>query len=147
MRIEDVPERLAAAPCPELGDPAAVAGRPLDARRVALVSTAGLMHGGDRPFSLGSADYRIIDREDPRPLQMSHISTNFDRSGFAQDLNVVFPLDVLDDLAADGTIGGVARFHYAFMGATDPLALTPAAEQFAGVLAGDNVDLAVLVPV
>lgn len=147
MRAEQVPESLAEAPCPEAQEPAAVSGPPQGERRVALISTAGLMHAGDRPFSLGSADYRIIDSEDPRPLQMSHISTHFDRSGFAQDLNVVFPLDVLKDMVEAGQIGGVARYHYAFMGATEPEQLGPAARDLADVLAGDGVDLACLIPV
>lgn len=30
---------------------------------------------------------------------MSHISANFDRTGFQQDWNIVFPLDRLRDLA------------------------------------------------
>ena len=51
---------------------------------------------------------------------MSHISTNFDRTGFQQDINVVFPVDRLRELAARGTIGSVADFHYSFMGATAP---------------------------
>ena len=48
---------------------------------------------------------------------MSHISVNFDRSGFQQDLNVVFPVERLREMAADGEIGSVAD---SFMGATDP---------------------------
>ena len=147
MRHEEVPERLAQIVCPDLGDPAAASGPSIDRRRVALISTAGLMHAGDRPFGLGSADYRIIDTNDERPLQMSHISTNFDRSGFAQDLNVVMPLDVLRGLADAGTIGSVAQYHYSFMGATDPAQMMPAVDQLAGLLAADAVDLALLVPV
>ncbi len=147
MRRDDVPKRLAEAPCPDMGVPAAVAGPRLGQRRVALISTAGLMHAGDRPFSLGSADYRILDAEDARPLHMSHISTNFDRSGFAQDLNVVFPLDVLRELASDGAVGSMARYHYSFMGATEPQQLEAAAADLASVLAGDGVDLACLIPV
>jgi hypothetical protein len=58
--------RLASIPCPDLGDPPVVGGQRLGSRRVALISTAGLMHQGDRPFSLGSADYRILDMEDSR---------------------------------------------------------------------------------
>jgi len=147
MKATEVPSRLAEVDCPDLGDPVAAAGPDLTSRRVALISTAGLMHAGDRPFSLGSADYRIIDAEDARPLYMSHISTNFDRSGFAQDVNVVFPLQRLQELDEHGDIGSVARYHYSFMGATDPEQLLPAAEQLAPLLAADQVDVALLVPV
>ena len=147
MRSEQVPPVLADMQCPDLGAPDAVTGVPLDRRRVSLISTAGLMHAGDRPFGLGSADYRILDLEDERPLQMTHVSTNFDRSGFAMDTEVVLPLAALSRLAAEGEIGSVARYHYSFMGATEPEPLQPAAEDLAGVLAGDGVDLACLVPV
>ncbi len=148
MRAEDVPERLAIMSCPPAPDtPCAVAGTRLSARRIALISTAGLAHVRDRPFSIGSADYRIIDSEDDRPLIMSHISTNFDRSGFAADVNVVFPLQRLHEKARAGEIGSVARYHYSFMGATDPEQMRPAVDQIIGLLKADLVDLALLVPV
>ena len=52
---------------------------------------------------------------------MSHISVNYDRSGFQEDINVVFPIDRLRELEADGTIGSISDFHYSFMGASrDP---------------------------
>ena len=47
---------------------------------------------------------------------MSHVSVNFDRTGFQRDLNVVLPRDRLDELVASGKIGGVAPEHYSFMG-------------------------------
>ena len=78
---------------------------------------------------------------------MSHISTNYDRSGFQQDWNVVFPLDRLHELAQKGVIGSVARFHYSFMGATHPAQMETAARTLAGLLKKDGVDAALLVPV
>jgi D-proline reductase (dithiol) PrdB len=58
-----------------------------------MISTAGLHLRGDRPFSLGSDDYRVIPGEvKANDLVMSHVSTNFDRTGFQQDLNVIFPI-------------------------------------------------------
>ena len=147
MRAADVPEHLRELSCTELESVAAIPGPPLAQRRVALISTAGLMHRGETPFGFGSADYRVIDRQDDAPLVMGHISTNFDRSGFAADANVVFPLDRLDELAKTGEIGSVARYHYSFMGATEPEQMRPAAERLAATLAGDEVDLALLIPV
>jgi D-proline reductase (dithiol) PrdB len=78
---------------------------------------------------------------------MTHISTNYDRSGFLQDVNVAFPLDRLRECAERGEIGSVARYHYSFMGATDPARMEGAAGDLAKVLAGDAVDLALLIPV
>jgi D-proline reductase (dithiol) PrdB len=116
--------------------------------RVALVSTAGLQRHGDRPFSMDSADYRLIPGEtDVGALAMSHVSTNFDRTGFQQDVNVVFPLDRLRELAASGAIGSVASMHYSFMGATHPAKMEPTARHLAGLLKQDAVDIALLVPV
>ncbi len=152
VRLRDLPEwerdYLSGLTCPEFDSAPWVSGPPLIRRRVAIVSTAGLQNRGDRPFSEDVADYRVI-RGDKRAkdLVMSHISVNFDRSGFQQDLNVVFPIDRLGELAEDGVIGSVADFHYSFMGATDPRAMEPTARYLAGLLKGDGVDAVLLVPV
>ena len=147
MRREDVPEGLASRNAPEFDLTIPVGGIPLNQRRVALVSTAGLMHRGDKPFSMGAADYRILDTESKDDILMSHISTNFDRSGFVQDLNVVLPIDRLKEKAERGEIGSVADYHYSFMGATSPDAMKPAADQLASNLRNDEVDGLILVPV
>ena len=78
---------------------------------------------------------------------MSHISTNYDRSGFQKDWNVVFPLDRLNELAQQGVVSSVADFHYSFMGATDPRLMETAARNLASLLREDNVTAALLVPV
>lgn len=128
-----------------------VGGPPLERRRVALISTAALHRRGDRPFAggAGATEYRVIPADTTAAdLVMSHISVNFDRSGFRQDLNVVLPLDRLSELAADGAIGSVADFHYSFMGAPWPATkFEPKARELAGLLKRDRVDAAVLIPV
>ena len=151
-RLKDLPEtmrhHIVELPCAPPAEDAWVAGPPLAERRVALISTAGLQVRGDRPFDVGADDYRIIPGDvDPADLIISHISTNFDRTGFQQDYNVMFPLERLRELAADGVIGGVARHHYSFMGATAPEAMAPTARHLAGLLKQDRVDAALLVPV
>ena len=78
---------------------------------------------------------------------MSHISTNFDRTGFQLDLNTVFPLDRLNEMAEAGTIGSVAEYHYSFMGATDPVQMEQEARNLASILKKDHVDAVLLVPV
>jgi D-proline reductase (dithiol) PrdB len=35
---------------------------------------------------------------------MSHVSINFDRAGFQRDLNVVYPMDRMRELAPEGVI-------------------------------------------
>jgi D-proline reductase (dithiol) PrdB len=48
-----------------------------------------------------------------------------------EDWNVVFPLDRLNELVSEGTIGSVAATHYSFMGATDPVQMEPYARELA----------------
>lgn len=125
-----------------------VAAKPLNERRIAIVSTAGLQRRGDRPFDLGTADFRVIPGETPaRDIIMSHISTNFDRSGFQADVNVALPADRLRELADEGVIGSVADYHYSFMGATDPILMQPHAERMIALMRDDGVDTALLVPI
>ncbi|MBM3491151.1 MAG: selenoprotein B glycine/betaine/sarcosine/D-proline reductase [Alphaproteobacteria bacterium] len=135
-------------PCPEFAETAFVVGPPLARRRVALISTAGLHRRNDRPFAVGANDYRAIPGDTPAAdLVMSHVSTNYDRTGFQQDLNVVLPLDRLRELVADGAVGAVAAYHYSFMGATDPTRLEATGRHLAGLLKADQVDAVVLLPV
>ena len=147
MREQDVPAGLAERPCPDLGESAWTAPPAASERRVAIVSTAGLIRRGDRPFGVGAMDYRIIDRDDPADLLMTHISTNFDRTGFLQDTEVVFPLQRLSEAATNGEIAAVARYHYSFMGASSPEQMKPAAEQLARTMLGEGTNVALLVPV
>lgn len=126
-------------------------GPPLAQRRVALVSTAGLHRRGDRPFAggAGATEYRVIPADtEAGELMMSHISVNFDRSGFRVDPNVVLPLDRLREMAARGEIGSVADYHYSFMGAPWPSTrFEPKARELAGLLKKDRVDAVALLPV
>lgn len=146
---------LLALPCPTYETRPWVTGPPLAQRRVALISTAGLHCRGDRPFGVTegnrravAGDYRLIPGDvDANTLLMSHVSTNFDRTGFQQDVNVVFPLSRLQELAHDGVIGSVAAYHYSFMGATEPQHMAPAAQVLARSLHQDNVTAVLLVPV
>jgi D-proline reductase (dithiol) PrdB len=117
-------------------------------RRLAVVSSAGLVRRGGTPFRGRDPDYRTISSTTrPDQLLTSHISVNFDRTGFQEDWNVVFPLDRLRELAAAGTIGSVAATHYSFMGAADPLPMQDHARAVAGRLKEDRVDAVLLSPV
>jgi D-proline reductase (dithiol) PrdB len=140
--------RLLNLECPTFESQPWVTGAPLARRRVAILSTAGLHRRGDRPFTWGSKDYRVISGDlSANELVMSHVSVNFDRIGFQQDLNVIFPLDRLRELATEAVIGSVAAFHYSFMGATTPQEMEPVARGLAALLKRDGVAAVLLVPV
>lgn len=126
-----------------------VEGPPLSQRRIALVTTAGLHRVGDQPFSTVDLGYRVIEgatRADA--LTMTHSSVHFDRTGFREDVNVVFPIDRLRELEAEGAIGSVADYHYSLMGAGwPPPAIEPTVRELAARLREDGVDGVCLVPV
>lgn len=134
--------------CPTFDTKPWVRGGPLSERRVAMVSSAGIHLRSDKHFAGGDGDYRAIPNDaDPNDIVMTHISPNYDRTAFMQDLNTVLPLDRMAELADDGVIGSVATRHYSFMGATDPRDMEGDARQLAGQLKADNVDSVVLIPV
>ena len=152
VRLKDMPEpaqkHLTSVECPSFETQPWVTGPLLKEQRIAIISTAGLHCRGDRPFMPPSEDYRIIPGDTmANNLVMTHLSTNFDRTGFQQDWNVVFPIDRLNELADQGVIGSVAAFHYSFMGATYPDKLEPAVRRLAGILKRDAVTAVLLVPV
>ena len=152
VHLREIPEQLREAlinqELPDYGNTPWVNPKPLNKCRVALISTAGLHRREDPPFTPGAGDYRIIpDDYDMNDLVMGHLSTNFDRSGFYQDVNTSFPIDRLRELAEEGVVGSVASRHFSFMGATPPAVMEPIARDLANVLKGDNVDAIVLVPV
>lgn len=151
--LENLPEleqkHLIALPCPTFEKKPWADGPPLNQRRVAIISTAGLHRKDDRPFTMAAGDfYRVIPGDiKANDLVMSHVSTNFDRSGYQQDWNVIFPLDRLNEFCEQGVIGSVADYHYSFMGAHDPVPLEATARDIAGLMKKDRVDAAFLVPV
>jgi len=144
----DQAKRLAELECPNFTTRPWVTGPALPRRRLAIVSSAGLVVRGENPFRGRDPDYRAIPSTVAAgDLLCSHISINFDRTGFQEDWNVVFPLDRLNELAAEGAIGSVAATHYSFMGATDPREMEGAAREVAARLMQDRVDAVLLAPV
>ena len=134
--------------------PAAARRLALAQSRVALVTSAGLVASGSPPFDLsrrgGDPSFRMIPADAPDDtLAVHHRSEAFDRTGLAEDLNVVFPRATLAQLALEGVIGEVAPRHLSFMGSiTAPGRLiSEFAPEAARILVGDAVDVALLVPV
>ena len=137
-------------PVPEFENPAFTPlGKPLSEARVAIVTSAALHKTTDEGFTQGDTSYRSIDRAD-RDLVLGHWSPNFDRSGFQLDLNVVYPIDRLEELAEAGVIGSVAPRHFAFAGnqpdTVSELRLDTGPACAADLIA-DDVDVVLLTPV
>jgi len=93
--------------------------RPLDKSTVALVTSAAISQLGqppmDGPNIEGDYTIRLLDIDTPTSdLRIWH--THFDLAPALEDVNVVYPIDRLKELAADGTIGSVANPAVSFMG-------------------------------
>ena len=121
---------------------------PLTEAKVAIVTSASLHHPDDEDFSPMDTGYRIL-RSEPRDYVMGHWSPNFDATGFALDINTVFPIDRLDELAAQGVIGSVAEEHLAYAGNQFDLSAIrldsgPSGAKF---LKEQDVDVVLLTPV
>ncbi len=125
-----------------------VAPKPLSERRIAIVSTAALNMRGDAVYQRGATDYRVIPGDvDPADVVMSHVSVNFDRTGFQQDLNVCFPIERLHELADAYVIGSVGNYHFTLSGAAHPNDLEGSARAMARTMKADGVDTVLLVPI
>jgi D-proline reductase (dithiol) PrdB len=151
-RLADIPEPertvIADLDCPVYVDTPPVTAQPKALRHVAIVSTAGFILRGERPMLPNETGYRAIAATvGDGDILCSHVSTNFDRSGFQQDLNVMLPRDRLRELEDRGIIGKAADTHYAFMGATSPEKLEDKARELGRSMLALGVNTVVLAPV
>ena len=92
---------------------------PLSQTTVALVTSAGISQDGqpplDGPNIEGDYTIRELDIDTPAAaLKVWH--THFDTAAAQADINVVYPIDRLKELAAEGLIGRVASPGVSFMG-------------------------------
>jgi D-proline reductase (dithiol) PrdB len=94
-----------------------------DLRRasIAIVTAAGVHLRAQEPFNiadeLGDLTYRLI-APDTAAADLMVTHHHYDHADADEDINVVFPIDALRDLAAEGFIGGLARKHVGYMGYT-----------------------------
>lgn len=83
---------------------------------VTLVSAAGVYLAEQEPFPTedpGDATYRVIPGSaEASSLRIAH--HHYDHSEADTDPNIVFPLDTLRELAAEGVIASVNPDHYSY---------------------------------
>ena len=127
--------------------------KPLTESKIALVTTAGIHHGYQKPFNMqdptGDSTYRMIDTE---TIAQDYLITHdyYDHRDADKDLNIVFPVARLKEMAADGIVGSVAGHHVSFMGHIKDAHLESLIEKYAPEVAArfvqDHVDAVLLTP-
>jgi D-proline reductase (dithiol) PrdB len=124
----------------------------LNRARLALITTGGVHLIDQPPFDMadprGDATFRIIPATTPRErITITH--DYYDHSDAEQDLNILFPLDMLRKLVQVGCVGSLAT-SYGFMGHIEPphveTLIHQTAPQVAGMLKQERVDAVLLTP-
>jgi D-proline reductase (dithiol) PrdB len=124
---------------------------PLAESRLTFVSTAGVQPTGTLPFDVVHpvGDYtfrRVPSNSAPSGLEIHQLK--YPTDGAHRDLNVIFPIERLQELARDGVIGGLSEDFFSFIGYNmDPdLLERTLAEELAQAVADQQADLALLAP-
>ncbi len=131
--------------------PLARLGKPLAESRLAFVSTAGVQPKGTLPFDVVHpvGDYsfrRVPSVAKPEDLEIHQLK--YPTVGANRDLNVIFPIERLRELVAEGVVGGLTTDFFSFIGYNmDPERLERTlAEEIAEAVAADAADIALLAP-
>lgn len=126
---------------------------PLREASIALVTSAGVHLRHDRPFDMGNpegdASFRVIPGDaSRRSLTITH--DYYDHQAADRDLNCVFPLERLRELALAGRIGRVAPQHVGTMGhilgPEERRLVAETAPAIARLLVADGVDYVLATP-
>src|SRR5437773_6343409 len=95
--------------------------RELSRATVALVTAGGVHLKSQTPFAIADELGDLTFRAIPGDVKASDLMVthhHYDHSDADRDINVVFPIDALRDLVAEGFIGEVAPVHVGYMGYT-----------------------------
>jgi hypothetical protein len=79
---------------------------------VCLVSTTGVRQKQDPPFLVeGDSSYRVISGQ-ATGADLAYDDSHYDHACADQDINCIFPIDRLRELAAERRIGGLTESHF-----------------------------------
>jgi len=84
----------------------------LEEAKICLVTTAAVRGKDQPPFQVdGDTSFRALDGALPASA-FTYDDAHYDHACVDRDLNCVFPVDRLAELAKDGRIGGVSEKHF-----------------------------------
>jgi len=131
--------------------PLAQLKKPLSEARLTFVSSAGVQPKRTMPFDVVHpvGDYsfrRVFSGSKVNDLEIHQIK--YPTNGASRDLNVIFPIERLQELAAEGVIGGLTPNFFSFIGyqMDPPTFESTLAEDIASAVVGDGADAALLCP-
>ena len=79
---------------------------------ICIVSTAAVRHKDDTPFVTdGDTTWRVIS-SDADAKDLRYDDTHYDHACVDRDMNCVFPLDRVRELAAERRVGGLTLRHF-----------------------------------
>jgi hypothetical protein len=126
--------------------------KPLSASKLAFITSGGFYKNNEEPFDtetlLGDITYRIIGKKDTLD-SMGIAHTHYDHQFVKEDINTVYPMELLQNFIDNETIGSLADNHYSFCGFvldTDGL-INNMAKGILQDLRKENVDVVLLAPV
>jgi D-proline reductase (dithiol) PrdB len=131
--------------------PLTLLAKPLGECRIAMLTSGGVSRCDAPPFNpLARNDLRLDPIPEETPAAFFAINDSYYNHADAdRDINCIFPIDRLRELAAEHLIGSVAPHHYSgFMGRiyTRGAVVNEAAPALAARLRDESVDAFVLVP-
>ena len=125
--------------------------RPMSESRLTFVSSAGVQPKGTMPFDVVHpvGDYsfrRVPSGTKPSNLEIHQIK--YPTVGANRDLNVIFPIERLQELEGEGIIGHLTPNFFSFIGYNmDPERLERTlAEDIAEAVVQDGAEVALLAP-
>jgi hypothetical protein len=86
--------------------------RRLEDSSICIVSTAGVRLASDVPFEVeGDASWRVIPGE-AGAKDLAYDDAHYDHACVDRDLNCVFPIDRVRELAVERRVGGLTTRHF-----------------------------------
>ncbi len=131
--------------------PLASVRRPLAESRLTFVSTAGVQPKGSLPFDVvhpvGDYTFRRVPSS-AKPADLEIHQLKYPTDGAHRDLNVIFPIERLQELAQENVVGGLSENFFSFIGYNmDPERLERTlAEEIAAAVVADGAEAALLAP-
>ena len=125
--------------------------KPVSQSRLTFVSSAGVQPKGTLPFDVvhpvGDYTFRSVP-SDSKPADLEIHQIKYPTRDAHRDLNVIFPIERLQELVSESVVGALTANFFSFIGYNmDPERLERTlAEQIAEAVVAEGADVALLCP-